>query len=63
MQKTAVCIGSRAPANRVQERFEFRRVVLAGDSGQPGAFDNVRTGFDFPDDFELLAEAVLVDRG
>ena len=37
-------------------------VVSAGDRRKPGSFDDVRARLDFPDDFDLLAEAVFVDR-
>ena len=64
LQRLLVGAGDRAPAHGIEERVERRGVVdvLGADRRQLGALDDLRPGLDLPDDLELLARRVVLDR-
>ena len=61
-RKSAIGVRRRTPSDCIEKCFQPFGVVQAGDGRKPGFLDDVRAGLDFPDDFDLLAEAVFVDR-
>ena len=65
LQRPRVRGGDRAPADRVDERVEPLRVVepLRGERRQRRLRQHLGARLDLPDDGELVAEAVVLDRG
>ena len=61
-EKPTVGVGGCTPPHGVEEGVEHARIVLPRDRGQARAFDDLGTRLDFPDDFQFLAETILVDR-
>ena len=57
-----VGIGGRAPADGIEEGIDAAGFVEFADLRETGLLEDAGAGFQFPDDLELLAERVLVDR-
>jgi hypothetical protein len=52
----------RTPADRVKERFEMRRLIESPRVGQSHLFDGPSARLQLPDDLQILAESVVLDR-
>ena len=61
LQKPSIRIGGRPPPDSVQERLQRQGIVVPRRTWHARPFDDPRAGFDLPDDFERLTEAIFVD--
>ena len=62
LQESSIGVRRGTPSDGIQKCLQSFGIVLAGDGREPGLLDDVRARFDFPDDLDLLAEAVFVYR-
>ena len=62
LQKRAIRVGDGSPANGVKKGFQAVVTVPAGDRRQPSLFQNLGSGLQLPDNLDLFAHGIFVQR-
>lgn len=62
LQKRTIRVGDGSPANGVEKGFQAVVAVPAGDRRQTGLFQDLGSGLHLPDDLDLFAHGILVQR-